>query len=220
MHHQNRTHEANAHSKEPGNMGAWAPYYDLVVKFMLEGKEEKVRQMTVDLAQVRSGDHVLEIGCGTGSLTVAAKKQAGARGNVCAIDISPEMLNVAKRKAERAGLEIGFETGSLEEIPFPDHQFDVVMISFMIFHVPLEVQRKGFVEIARVLKPGGRLLILDRSTVEEAGRSLIEKMFFNVSQPALKTLLPMLQEAGFVDVSAGQTQYKFLTVLRARTKTN
>ncbi|MBI5031221.1 MAG: class I SAM-dependent methyltransferase [Chloroflexi bacterium] len=219
MFHKNTVRTTNAHSKEKEIMKGWAPYYDWLVKLMLGGKEAKIRKMTVDLAGVKPGDKVLEIGCGTGSLTIAAKKQAGVQGEVCGIDPLPEMLNVARRKAERAGLEITFESGSLQEIPFPDHQFDVVMISFMIFHVPsADIQRRGFAEIARVLKPGGQLLILDRSTEEQAGRSWIEKLFLNFSQPDMRTLLPMLQDAGFVDATVEQTQYKFLTTLRARIK--
>jgi ubiquinone/menaquinone biosynthesis C-methylase UbiE len=147
--------------KQKGQMGRWARYYDLLMVLFTLGKEKRLRQLTLDTAQVKPGNKVLEIGCGTGTLTLAAKMRVGLSGEVEGIDIAPEMIAVASRKAARKGIDISFRVGSIEEIPFSDHRFDVVMCSFMIFHMPDEIRRKGFKEIYRVLKSGGHLFIID-----------------------------------------------------------
>jgi ubiquinone/menaquinone biosynthesis C-methylase UbiE len=71
------------------------------------------------------------------------------------IDAAPEMIEVACRKAARNGMDVAFQVGLIENIPFPAGQFDVALCSFMIFHMPAEARRKGITEIYRTLKPGG-----------------------------------------------------------------
>ena len=162
--------------KQEGQMGSYARFYDLLMVLMTFGKEKKLRQDTIKLAQVKTGDKVLEIGCGTGSLTLVAKEQAGLSGEVTGIDIAPEMVAVASRKAARKGTDVSFQEGSIENIPFPDNHFDVVMCSFMIFHMPEDVRMKGFPEIYRVLKSGGHLFILDAALSEKQLQHRSEKM--------------------------------------------
>jgi ubiquinone/menaquinone biosynthesis C-methylase UbiE len=135
--------------------------YDSYMKKATFGREQALRKTTVELAGIQPGDSVLEVGCGTGTLTLAAKRQAGASGNVCGIDIIPGMIEASRRKAAEANEEITFQDGSINPIPFSANQFDVVMCSFMIFHMSAETRQKGFAEIQRVLKPGGRLLVVD-----------------------------------------------------------
>lgn len=144
-----------------GHMGAWAPYYDLVMKVLTLGREGALRQLSLELAYIKTGDKVLEVGCGTGTLTLAAQARVGATGEVHGIDASPEMLAVARRKGARAGAPTTFRDGLLEQIPYPDSTFDVAMCSFMIFHVSAETRQRGVRELYRVLKPHGRLLIME-----------------------------------------------------------
>src|SRR5512145_586665 len=79
-----------------GTMGKWAPWYDILMFLMTFGKEKKFRQDTVQLARIRPGDTVLEIGCGTGSLALAVKEQTGPSGVVAGIDLAPEMVAKAR----------------------------------------------------------------------------------------------------------------------------
>src|SRR5512136_450770 len=109
--------------------------YDSYMKKMTFGREHLLREETVRLAQVVPGNSVLEVGCGTGTLTLAAKRQAGLTGKVCGIDIIPGMIEVSQHKAAQAKEDITFQLGSIDTIPFPENQFDVVMCSFMIFHM-------------------------------------------------------------------------------------
>jgi demethylmenaquinone methyltransferase/2-methoxy-6-polyprenyl-1,4-benzoquinol methylase/phosphoethanolamine N-methyltransferase len=164
-------------------MGAWAPYYDLIITLMFLGRERALREMTVRVASVGPGDKVLEAGCGTGSLALAAKKHTGPEGEVVGIDASPEALDIARDKAARAGMSITFQHALIEDIPYPDDQFDVALSCFMIHHLPSDdARRQGLAEVYRVLKPGGRLLILDG---ESSNRKLPQ----------------MMEEAGFTDIA-------------------
>jgi ubiquinone/menaquinone biosynthesis C-methylase UbiE len=88
--------------------------------------------MSVELAGVKPGDRVLEVGCGTGSLSLAAKAQAGPSGAVHGVDAAPEMVEAARRKAARLGADVDFKVGLIQDIPFSKAQFDVVLCSFMI----------------------------------------------------------------------------------------
>ena len=185
--------------KQAGNLGYMARYYDLVMFLLTLGREKRLRQLTLDLAQLRPGDKVLEIGCGTGTLTLAARTRVGASGEALGIDIAPEMVAIADRKAARKGVAGSFHVGSIENIPFPEHRFDEVMCSFMIFHMPDDVRRKGFAEIYRILKPGGHLFIIDGVDVHK--------------------LAPVLKEFSFSDIEMNRTKLNFIRLWSIRGKT-
>jgi SAM-dependent methyltransferase len=94
-------------------------------------------------------------------LTLLAWSRVGAAGRVCGIDAALEMIVVARRKAARAGVTVDFQAAVIERLPFPADNFDVVLSSLMMHHLPGDLKRQGLAEVARILKPGGRLLVLD-----------------------------------------------------------
>jgi ubiquinone/menaquinone biosynthesis C-methylase UbiE len=149
--------------KQEGQLGGMAHYYDMVMTLLTLGREKTLRDKTIELAHLNPGDKVLEIGCGTGTLTLEAKTKVGPTGEVTGIDIAPEMVAVATGKAARKGINVTFREGNIAEIPFPDNSFDTVLCSFMIFHMPDYVRKKGLTEIFRVLKHGGHLFIIDQA---------------------------------------------------------
>ena len=185
--------------------------YDSYIRTMTLGRERALREMTVNLAQVKPGDCVLEVGCGTGTLTLAAKRQAGPSGKVFGVDIIPGMIELSQQKAAQANLDVNFQLGSIDDIPFFANQFDVVMCSFMIFHMSEMVRRKGIIEIYRVLRPQGRLLVLDLALPTHPLPRVIARAFFSgMLQHDLRELLPLMETYGFSDVEMTQVRFRVL----------
>ena len=143
-------HQVDEDAVMKSQMEKMVSSYDSYMRKMTFGRERTLRETTVSLAQVKPGDCVLEVGCGTGTLTLAAKRQAGPSGKVFGIDIIPGMIELCERKAAQANLDVTFQLGSIDDIPFSANQFDVVMCSFMIFHMSEMVRRKGSAEIYQV----------------------------------------------------------------------
>lgn len=188
-----------------------APTYDSYMRKMTLGRERALRETTVDLAQVKPGDCILEVGCGTGSLTLAAKRRAGPAGKAFGIDIIPVMIDLSRRKAAQAGEEITFQPGSVDDIPFPDNQFDAVMGSFMIFHMSEDTRRKGIAEIHRVLKPGGRLLVLDLALpAQRVQRAIAKRLFGGMLEHDLRELSPLLEASGFANIESGPAKFRVM----------
>src|SRR5262245_42227458 len=94
----------------------WAQHYDTVVTLMTVGRARTMRQATINLAHIQPGERVLDVGCGTGDLTLLAKSAAGPTGEVYGIDASPEMIQVAHRKAAQAGIDIAFQVEVIERL--------------------------------------------------------------------------------------------------------
>ncbi len=125
-------------------------------------------------------------------------------GLVCGIDPGPKQVARARSKAGKAGLPIDFQIGVIEQLAFSDQSFDVVLSTFMMHHVPDDLKRQGLAEIARVLKPGGRLLVFDMKGPAGPWKSRIADL------PAL------LQEAGFSWMETGETKFRGLGFVKAR----
>ena len=90
------------------------------------GRERAFREKLLRFARLQPGETVLDVGCGTGSLAIAAKMQVGPAGKVYGIDASPEILARARKKARKAGVEVTFEQAPGQALPFPDGHFDAV----------------------------------------------------------------------------------------------
>jgi ubiquinone/menaquinone biosynthesis C-methylase UbiE len=192
-------------------MEKMVPSYDSYMRKVTLGREQALREMTVDLAQVKPGDRVLEVGCGTGTLTLAAKRRAGPSGKAFGIDVIPGMIELSQRKAALANEDIAFQLGSIDDIPFSANQFDVVMCSFMIFHMSETVRRKGIAEIYRVLKPQGRLLVLDLALpTRPLPRAIAKMLFGGMLQHDLRELLPLMKDAGFSEIELAQAKFRIL----------
>ena len=179
-------------------MARAAGSYDSYMRKISLGRERKLRELTVRWAQVQPGEDVLEVGCGTGSLTLAAKRQTGPSGAVCGIDVLPEMIAQSRQKAAEAGADVDFRLGGINAIPYPDESFDTVLCSFMIFHMSEMVRRQGLAEILRVLRPGGRLFVLDLSQPPGSVARRVTGVAFHWLKDDLGDLLPLL--GGFTDV--------------------
>jgi len=139
------------------SLDGFSEYYDLVTP----AERSRFRQKQIELSGIRSGEKVLDVGCGTGALSILAKIAAGEAGEAAGIDIAPNMIARARHKANEAGLDIDFRVASIDELPYPDGYFDLVTSSMMFHHLPVEIKEKGLREIHRVLKAKGRFFLCD-----------------------------------------------------------
>ena len=138
--------------------------YDLRLWWASRGRERRFRREEVALARIGPGDRVLDVGCGTGSLTIEAARAAGPGGRVVGIEPGAEMIGRARAKARRAKVPIEFVPTAGEALPFPGDSFDVVLVSLVLHQLPSGPLHGTMAEIRRVLAPGGRLLIVDLGT--------------------------------------------------------
>ena len=179
-----------------------ARYYDLLAWLLTFGRERAFRERLVELARLAPGESVLDVGCGTGTLAIAAKRRVGPAGVVHGIDASPEMIARAKRKAAKAGVDVAFQTELVEALPFPDARFDAVLSTLMLHHLPRPTREQCAREMRRVLKPGGRVLAVDFGTPARKRGGLLDH-FHRHGHVALHDVVALLREAGLDVVESG-----------------
>jgi len=133
-----------------------APRYDLINDLQSFGFHRLWKRRMIRLANLKAGEQALDLCCGTGDITFALAR-AGAK--VTGLDFSEPMLEVAKKRAKKLEHAPEFLHGDAQNLPFPDAKFDVVTVSYGLRN--LASWERGLDEMWRVLRPGGRLLVLD-----------------------------------------------------------
>lgn len=153
------THQGPQAEKIKSMFGEIAGGYDLANTVLSAGIHHLWRAALVKWSGAKAGDRVLDCATGTGDLAIKFKETVGSNGKVVGTDFCAEMLIPAPAKAESKGLEIKFEQADVTQLPYPDASFDVSSISFGIRNVqdPL----KGLSELARVVRPGGVVMVLE-----------------------------------------------------------
>ncbi|MBW8770936.1 MAG: methyltransferase domain-containing protein [Gemmatimonadetes bacterium] len=181
---------------------AQARWYDALAAVLTLGRDRALRDRLAGLAQLAPGESVLDVGCGTGSLALAAKRRVGDTGTVDGVDASPDMIALATRKATRAGAAVTFRVGTAERLPYPDASFDAVMATLMLHHLPAPLRRDFAREALRVLRPGGRILAVDFSAASAQSAGLLARLHRRggVSRDAMVVLL---RDAGFHPEATG-----------------
>lgn len=147
--------------KVPGLILHGATRYNLMLGMLTLGRERALRRRMLLPACLQAGESVLDVGCGTGSLAIEAKRAVRSVGLVHGVDASPEMIAHARRKARKDGLDVVLATAPAQALPFPDGQFDVVVTSMVIHHLPRGSREQCAREMRRVVRPGGRVLAID-----------------------------------------------------------
>src|SRR5262249_2026632 len=149
------------------------------------------------------GHRLLDIGCGTGTLAVLIKREQQDV-EIIGIDPDPKALARARRKAVRAGVAIQFDQGFGDGLPYADASFDRVIASFMFHHLPAEEKVKTLGAIRRVLKPGGRLHMVDFERTESGAHGFLARLFHaseRMKDNSENRVLSLMSEAGFRDPS-------------------
>jgi demethylmenaquinone methyltransferase/2-methoxy-6-polyprenyl-1,4-benzoquinol methylase/phosphoethanolamine N-methyltransferase len=142
---------------------------------------------------------------------------AGATGETRGIDPAPEMVELARQKAVRAGVRVQFDVGVIERLPYPDDHYDVVLSSLMLHHLPDELKRRGLAEVRRVLRPGGRLVAVDfGATPGEGIGHVLCVLGLRKGWDHAEQLRAMFREAGFAAVEIGATGLRALMFVRGR----
>jgi ubiquinone/menaquinone biosynthesis methyltransferase len=130
--------------------------YDFITGALSYGQDRRWKRLLIRLADLAPGDHVLDLACGTGDLAFAS---SAAAGRAVGLDVTLEMLRLAKGKTAPPGAHLSWVTGDMVALPFPDARFTLVTTGYGLRNVPdLE---EAISEIRRVLAPGGRMLSLD-----------------------------------------------------------
>jgi len=132
------------------------PLYDPLLKWVM--REETFKRKLIQRANIQPNMSVLDLGCGTGTLTLMLKR-AHPNTNVTGMDGDPDVLKIARDKSR--GTDIQWDQGLASSLPYPDSTFDRVVTSLVIHHLVTEDKRLAFKEIFRVLKPRGELYVLD-----------------------------------------------------------
>jgi ubiquinone/menaquinone biosynthesis C-methylase UbiE len=172
------------------------PLYDVLAKLI--GSEAAHRQL-VNQADIGPTHHVLDIGCGTGSLTLLIKRLHPCA-EVVGLDPDPKALARARRKAEEHGLAVQLDRGFSDELPYAAASFDRVFSAFMLHHLALEEKQKTLREARRVLRSGGALHALDfGGTGHDTG--IIAHLFHHAHLEDQHRVPALMREAGFAEVT-------------------
>lgn len=163
-----------------------AGVYDLMNTAMTAGLHHRWRERAADRAELGPGDSALDVCCGTGDLALALAPRVGAEGTVTGCDFSEPMLEAARRKAAGAGAgQVRFEWADALELPYADRSFDAVTVGFGVRN--LADLERGLAEMARVLRPGGRLVILEITEPRRPPLSRFYSLWFDRIVPLLGT---------------------------------
>lgn len=188
-------HAAPAHYL-PGMGKAWLlPLYDPLTRLLgVRG----VHRELLERAQLAPGLRVLEIGCGTGNLALAAKRRE-PDAEVTGLDPDPAALDRGRRKAARARVSVRFDQGFAQALPYADGSFDRVLSSLMLHHLDDADRPRALREVRRVLAPGGSLHVLDFAGSHHGPRRLRDHADGRIPE--------MLLAAGFTEAGpAGHTR--------------
>lgn len=180
---------------------AW--FYDIVIALMgLAYGRTHVRAL-LEVASLRPGEQVLDVGCGTGALALAAAKQLATGDGVTGVDASEQMIAVARRKAATTRLSVHFTVGTVEALPFDPAQFDVVFSTLMLHHLPKPARENCLREVRRVLKPAGRLIVADFEAPARKQRGIAARLHRHGGVPAHE-VAALLERSGFLISRTGE----------------
>ncbi|MCC7299793.1 MAG: methyltransferase domain-containing protein [Verrucomicrobia bacterium] len=165
MHKKQHLRSAVARQTEGVTLDHAAKVYDTLAPLMTLGLERRYHRIVIQRLALRGDERILDIGCGTGTLTrdLAAALTDKQTSLCTGLDAAEKMIEIAKRKA--AGIpNIHFDAAIAERLPYEDNSFDAAVSTFFFHHIHFALKKKVLAETARVLKPGGRFIVVDVDT--------------------------------------------------------
>ncbi|MBI3760806.1 MAG: methyltransferase domain-containing protein [Chloroflexi bacterium] len=176
------------------------PLYDPLLRWGM--REETFKRALIVQAQIKPGQRLLDLGCGTGTLTLLIK-QLHPDSEVVGLDGDPNVLEIARGKAAQAGVTITLDHGLAFQLPYPDGSFDRVLSSLVLHHLTSEDKQRAAHEVFRVLRPGGELHVADFGQPRSAYAKLLAPVMQHLEEASdnFRGLLPeMFRGAGFAPV--------------------
>ncbi len=195
------------------NFDRLTAFYDPLIRWAL--RENTFKRRLIEQAGIRPGQRVLDLGCGTATLTMLVKRSQPAS-DVTGLDGDPNILKIAEVKIAQSGLDIRLDRGVSFDLPYASESFDRVLSSLMLHHLTRANRVRTLLEVLRVLRPDGALHIANWGKPQNgwmrAAFYLVQNLDgFETTDDSVKGLLPVLMhEAGFEDV---QQADQFATVL-------
>ncbi len=153
---------ATAQKTEGITLDHAAAVYDLLAPIMTLGLERRFHHIVIEQLTLRGEEQILDIGCGTGTLTrdIANALSDKTRSLCIGLDAAEEMVKIARLKSSKIP-NIQFDAAIAEELPYPSGKFDAAVSTFFFHHIHFELKKEVLAEVARVLKPGGRFIVVD-----------------------------------------------------------
>jgi len=173
------------------------PLYDPVVSFM---GFDRTRRELISGANIEPDHHILDIGCGTGTLVVKLKRQY-ASAQVVGLDPDPKALRRARIKAARAAVSVQLDQGFADQLPYKKESFDRIFSSFMFHHLNEQERENMLREVLRVLKPAGLFYLVD-FVVDHASHGFLDRLFRSHAQMkdnSNERILGLMSHTGFTN---------------------
>lgn len=185
------------------------PWYDAFVQRLLP--EASIQAALIAQARIQSGQCVLDVGCGSGTLALLIK-HTHPDVDVHGLDVDQQILDITRNKAQQAGVILVLQPGTATHLPYPTESFDRVFSTLMLHHLKRREKRQALAEIYRVLKPGGELHVADFAKPNDMAMWLISLVirWAEEAHDNIVGLLPVfMSEAGFRPV---EETFRYRTV--------
>lgn len=179
---------------------ALTPFYDVAIRTLL--RERSVKHALIDRLALRPNLRVLDVGSGTATLALMMMERE-PQVEVVGLDADPEIVELARKKVQAAGVKVSLGVASATELPYPDQSFDCVTSTFVVHHLTAPNKLRFFAEARRVLRPAGELHLVDIGPPDSAFRRLTARFVRKMGEAVdnLDGRIPsMLSQAGFIDV--------------------
>jgi ubiquinone/menaquinone biosynthesis C-methylase UbiE len=186
------------------------PFYDPLLRWGM--REETFKRQLIHQANIQPGQRVLDLGCGTGTLTILIK-QSIPKAEVVGLDGDPMVLEIARSKAAKAGVDLTLDYGMAYRLPYPDGSFNRVLSSLVFHHLTREDKRRTIGEAYRVLRPGGEFRVVDFGKPYGLYGNLLSPFIKRLEHASdnVRGMLPvMMREAGF---EQAEEQAHFTTIV-------